>query len=77
GAAGDRLHVEVDAPQLARLQLGVSGALTLSGDVSGTIKRPQVDATFRAQQLAYQGNKIELANGRAQMRDGIDGPLQF
>lgn len=77
GAAGDRLHVEVDAPQLARLQLGVSGALTLSGDVSGTIKRPQVDATFRAQQLAYQGNKIELANGRAQMRDGVDGPLLF
>ena len=77
GAAGDRLHVEVDAPQLARLQLGVSGALSLSGDVSGTLKRPQVDANFRANQLAYQGNKIDLANGRAQMRDGIDGPLLF
>jgi len=77
GAPGDKLHVTVDAPQLARLQLGVSGALTLSGDVGGTIKRPQVDATFRAQQLAYQGNKIELANGRAQVRDGLDGPLQF
>ncbi|WP_296223597.1 translocation/assembly module TamB domain-containing protein [Ralstonia sp. UBA689] len=77
GAAGDRLHVEVDAPQLARLQLGVSGALTLSGDVSGTLKSPQVDATFRAQQLAYQGNKIELANGRAQMHDGLDGQLQL
>ncbi len=77
GGVGDRMHVEVDAPQLARLQLGVSGALTLSGDVSGTIKRPQVDATFRASQLAYQGNKIDTANGRAQIRDGIDGPLQF
>ncbi|WP_413707918.1 translocation/assembly module TamB domain-containing protein [Ralstonia sp. Ralssp110] len=77
GGAGDRMHVDVDAPQLARLQLGVSGALTLSGDVSGTIKRPQVDATFRANQLAYQGNKIDTANGRAQIRDGIDGPLLF
>ena len=75
GAAGDRMHVDIDAPQLARLQLGVSGAVTLSGDVSGTIKRPQVDATFRANQLAYQGNKIDTANGRAQIRDGIDGPL--
>jgi translocation and assembly module TamB len=77
GAAGDRMHVEIDAPQLARLQLGVSGALTLSGDVSGTIKRPQVDATFRAQQLAYGGNKIDTANGRAQLRDGLDGQLLF
>ncbi|WKZ84392.1 translocation/assembly module TamB [Ralstonia pickettii] len=77
GAAGDRMHVDIDAPQLARLQLGVSGAVTLSGDVSGTIKRPQVDATFRANQLAYQGNKIDTANGRAQIRDGIDGPLLF
>ncbi|WP_253912976.1 translocation/assembly module TamB domain-containing protein [Ralstonia pickettii] len=75
GAAGDRMHVDIDAPQLARLQLGVSGAVTLSSDVSGTIKRPQVDATFRANQLAYQGNKIDTANGRAQIRDGIDGPL--
>ncbi|WP_442591166.1 translocation/assembly module TamB domain-containing protein [Ralstonia pickettii] len=75
GAAADRMHVDIDAPQLARLQLGVSGAVTLSGDVSGTIKRPQVDATFRANQLAYQGNKIDTANGRAQIRDGIDGPL--
>ncbi|WP_254659160.1 translocation/assembly module TamB domain-containing protein [Ralstonia pickettii] len=75
GAAGDRMHVDIDAPQLARLQLGVSGAVTLSGDVSGTIKRPQVDATFRANQLAYQANKIDTANGRAQIRDGIDGPL--
>ena len=77
GGAADRMHVDIDAPQLARLQLGVSGALILSGDVSGTIKRPQVDATFRANQLAYQGNKIDTANGRAQIRDGIDGPLLF
>ncbi|CAJ0775541.1 hypothetical protein LMG7141_00379 [Ralstonia condita] len=77
GAAGDRMHVDIDAPQLARLQLGVSGALTLSGDVSGTVRQPQVDATFRASQLAYQGNKIELANGRAQLHDGVDGPLLF
>lgn len=77
GGAGDRMHVEVDAPQLARLQLGVSGALTLSGDLFGSVKRPQVEATFRANQLAYQGNKIDTANGRAQIRDGIDGPLLF
>ncbi|MGA3703623.1 translocation/assembly module TamB domain-containing protein [Ralstonia nicotianae] len=77
GAAGDRMHVDIDAPQLARLRLGVGGALSLSGDVSGTLKRPQVEATFRAQQLAYGGNRIDAASGRAQLRDGLDGPLQF
>ncbi|WP_055326439.1 translocation/assembly module TamB domain-containing protein [Ralstonia solanacearum] len=77
GAAGDRMHVEIDAPQLARLQLGVSGALALSGEVSGTLKRPQVEATFRAQQLAHGGNRIDTASGRAQLRDGLDGPLQL
>ncbi|MBT1538838.1 translocation/assembly module TamB [Ralstonia solanacearum] len=77
GAAGDRMHVEIDAPQLARLQLGVSGALALSGEVSGTLERPQVAATFRAQQLAYGGNRIDTAGGRVQLRDGLDGPLQF
>ncbi|AYB60025.1 translocation/assembly module TamB domain-containing protein [Ralstonia solanacearum] len=77
GAAGDRMHVEIDAPQLARLQLGVSGALALSGEVSGTLKHPQVEATFRAQQLAHGGNRIDTASGRAQLRDGLDGPLQL
>ncbi|WP_197338305.1 translocation/assembly module TamB domain-containing protein [Ralstonia solanacearum] len=77
GAAGDRMHVEIDAPQLARLQLGVSGALALSGEVSGTLKRPQVEATFRGQQLAHGGNRIDTASGRAQLRDGLDGPLQL
>ncbi|MGL6158484.1 MAG: translocation/assembly module TamB domain-containing protein, partial [Ralstonia mannitolilytica] len=77
GAAGDRLRVDVDAPQLARLQFGVSGSLALSADVSGTLKRPQADATFRASQLAYRGNRIDAARGRAQIRDGIDGPLLF
>lgn len=77
GGVADRMHVDIDASRLARLQPGVGGTLILSDDVPGTIKRPRMDAMFRASRFTYQGNKIDIANGRVQIRDDIDGPLLF
>ncbi|MGY8523715.1 translocation/assembly module TamB domain-containing protein [Paracidovorax citrulli] len=77
GAPGDRLRVAVDAPQLDRLRFGVSGALKLDGDVAGTIERPEVNATYSANALAFGEHRLASANGSAELRGGLDGPLRF
>ncbi|MBY4899289.1 translocation/assembly module TamB domain-containing protein [Cupriavidus sp. AU9028] len=77
GAPGDRLRVAVDAPQLDRLRFGVSGALKLDGDVAGTIERPEVTATYSASALAFGEHRLASANGSAELRGGLDGPLRF
>lgn len=77
GARGDRLRVTVDAPQLARLQLGMAGTLTADADVSGTFEKPQVLANYAAESLVIGPHRLASASGRAEVRDGLNGRLQL
>lgn len=77
GARGDRLRVTVDAPQLARLQLGMAGTLSADADISGTLEKPQVLANYAAEALVIGPHRLASASGRAELRDGLNGRLQF
>ncbi|MFZ5558567.1 MAG: translocation/assembly module TamB domain-containing protein [Pseudomonadota bacterium] len=65
GAAGDRLNLELDAPDLARLGLGAGGALRASGWVGGTAADP-------AFVLEAAGRKLTLREGAAAERVALD-----
>ncbi len=55
GRAGDRLTWDVDAPALARLNLGLAGRLTSTGSVSGDPRQPQIKAQLAASGLRLPG----------------------
>lgn len=55
GRAGDRLVWDVDAPALARLNLGLAGRLTSRGSASGDPARLEVDAQLAASGLHLPG----------------------
>jgi translocation and assembly module TamB len=77
GAAGDRLRIAVNAPQLTRLQLGLAGTLTADADLSGTLAKPQVLAHYAAEGLVIGPHRLASANGKAELRDGLSGRVQF
>jgi translocation and assembly module TamB len=55
GHTGDRLTWDVDAPALARLNLGLAGRLTSTGSASGEPRQPQIDARLEASGLRLPG----------------------
>lgn len=77
GAKGDRLRVNINAPQLARLQLGLAGTLKADADLSGTVEKPQVTANYMAEGLVIGPHRLASASGRAELRDGLNGRVQF
>ncbi len=81
GARGDRLKLAVDAPQLERLRFGLAGALKLDADIAGTLKRPEIDASYQARALVFGPRRLASAAGEAHLRPGaggtLDGPLSF
>lgn len=56
GRTGDRLGWDIDAPALARLNLGLAGRLTSRGSVSGDPASPQIEATLAASGLRLPGD---------------------
>lgn len=56
GRAGDRLAWDVDAPALARLNLGLGGRLASRGSVSGDPAAPQIEASAMASGLRLPGD---------------------
>ncbi len=56
GRAGDRMVWDVNAPALARLNLGLAGRLTSSGSVSGEPRQPQIDMQLDASGLRVPGD---------------------
>lgn len=56
GRAGDRLVWDVDAPALARLNLGLAGRLTSSGSASGAPAQLQVAGRLAASGLRLPGD---------------------
>lgn len=55
GHAGDRLLWDIDAPALARLNLGLAGRLASTGSASGDPRQPQIDAQLNASGLRLPG----------------------
>ena len=75
GAVGDRLQVKIDAPELQRLGFGLSGALHLDGQASGTLQRPSVQATYRADKLAFGEHRVDSLAGQADVQADLDAKL--
>ncbi|WP_269506074.1 translocation/assembly module TamB domain-containing protein [Burkholderia sp. IMCC1007] len=77
GAPGDRLRFVVDAPELDRLGFGMQGLVQAQGDLTGSFAHPNVTATYKAQHVVIGSNRIGVAQGRADIRDGANGALVF
>lgn len=75
GARGDRLKVNVDAPQLDRLKFGVGGRAKVDAEITGTLKRPEVVGDYSAQSLVIGPHKVASASGHVELRGGLDGTL--
>ncbi|KIF81508.1 translocation/assembly module TamB domain-containing protein [Noviherbaspirillum autotrophicum] len=72
GAPPQRLNFNIDAPALARLGFGLSGQVQADGELGGTVERPMIDASIRAERLAYQ--EYRLAHLASQIRtQGVPG----
>jgi translocation and assembly module TamB len=55
GRAGDRLTWKIEAPVLARLNLGLSGRLRSSGKANGDPLKPAIEASLDAEKLRLPG----------------------
>lgn len=72
GDARDRMTVRIDAPALSRLGFGLSGLLKLDGRIGGSLKRPVVDARYRAEKLAFGQYRVASLSGETQTH-GVPG----
>ncbi|WP_230414289.1 translocation/assembly module TamB domain-containing protein [Collimonas silvisoli] len=75
GAAGDRLNLKIDAPQLQGLGFGIAGAVHLDGQLSGTLQKPNVQAAYRAEKLAYGEHRVDSLSGQADVQADLNAKL--
>jgi translocation and assembly module TamB len=75
GAAGDRLALKIDAPQLQGLGIGLSGAVHLDGQVSGSLQKPAIQASYRAEKLVYGEHRIDSLSGQADVQADLNAGL--
>ncbi|WP_230411051.1 translocation/assembly module TamB domain-containing protein [Collimonas humicola] len=75
GAAGDRLNLKVDAPELQRLGFGIAGAVHLDGQLSGTMQKPNVQATYHAEKLAFGEHSLDSLSGQADVQADLNAGL--
>ncbi|MFJ9452752.1 translocation/assembly module TamB domain-containing protein [Herbaspirillum sp. NPDC101397] len=72
GAPSDKLDIHVDAPQLARLGFGISGLLKLDGQLTGSMQRPNLRATYSGQQLAFGPHHLNRLGGQADLQTDLN-----
>jgi translocation and assembly module TamB len=77
GARGDRLRFHVAAPSLDRLGFGLAGTINADGDLSGSLAHPDATLSYDARNVALGANRVGSATGRAMVRDGAAGALEF
>lgn len=75
GAIGDHFNFKVDAPELQRLGFGLSGALHTEGQVSGSMQKPAVKATYRAEKLVFGAQKIDSLSGQADIQADLNAKV--
>lgn len=75
GAAGDRLAVKLDAPNLGHLGADFAGKASAEGVVEGTYRDPsgEFEATFSG--LRWMDYRVAAGQLSAQLSRGIDGPV--
>ncbi len=74
GRARDRLNWDIDAPALARLNLGLAGRLTSRGSVSGDLAAPQIEAVVAASGLRLPGDiAADTLNLQLELQATADG----
>ncbi len=56
GGKGDRMVWDINAPALARLNLGLAGRLKSTGSISGEFRQPQIDVQLNASGLRLPNN---------------------
>ncbi|MFC3875213.1 translocation/assembly module TamB domain-containing protein [Neisseria musculi] len=55
GKKGDRLHIDINAPDLSRFGFGMAGLLTAKGYIAGEPKQLEADLAGRARNLRISG----------------------
>ena len=75
GKEGDRLKLNIRAPNLAQLQFGFAGNLNVNGDLSGALTKPRGRLEAQGANLAFFGNKVQSINLKGQWETGNNGPL--
>ncbi|MGZ9712244.1 translocation/assembly module TamB domain-containing protein [Glaciimonas sp. GNP009] len=75
GVPGDHFNFKVDAPELQRLGFGLSGALNTEGQVSGSIQKPVVKATYRAEKLVFGAQQIDSLSGQADIQADLSAKV--
>lgn len=73
GAAGDRLQLHLDAPELQRLGYGLDGVLQIEGELGGSLRQPTLHATYRAEKLAFGVYRLAGLSGRAELQGAPGG----
>lgn len=77
GARGDQLRFHVAAPRLDRLGFGLAGTIVADGDLTGSLAHPNATLFYNAASVVLGMNRIGSATGRALVRDGANGALEF
>ena len=72
GAPSDKLDIHIDAPQLARLGFGVAGLLKLDGQLTGSMQRPNLRATYSGRQLAFGPHHLNRVDGQADLQTDLN-----
>ena len=74
GRTGDRMVWDINAPALARLNLGLAGRLTSTGSVSGEPRQPQIEAQLSASGLRLPGDiEAESVDLKLKLQAALNG----
>lgn len=74
GAAGDRLSLDLDAPDLGRFGAGLAGSVRAQGVVAGAYDAPSGTLDATAAGLGWEGYRLERGKLSARLSEGLDGP---
>ncbi|MFZ1181053.1 MAG: hypothetical protein WAN92_05990, partial [Herbaspirillum sp.] len=75
GAPSDRLDIHVDAPQLERLGFGIAGLLKFDGQLTGTLQRPSLRATYSGKRWSFGPHRLEQFGGQADIQTDLADSL--
>jgi len=75
GAAGDRLNLNLEAPQLAQLGLGMRGALRVSGWIGGSRENPAFSIDAQGHGLKFRELEAATLTLTARAAEGLQGKL--